>query len=144
MKSEPYVFSIDDLKRDGTSGWNGVRNYMARNFMKAMSLGDLVLFYHSSVDPAGVAGLMEVSKLAYPDPTQFDKKSEYFEPRATKERPVWYHVDVTFVEKFQKFVTLDSLKKQPTLKSMVLFQNSRLSVQPVERAAFEKVVSLGR
>ena len=144
MKSEPTVYSIDDLARDGKSGWNGVRNFLARNFMKAMALGDRVLFYHSSVDPAGVAGIMEVAKLAYPDPTQFDAKSEYHEPRATADAPVWFHVDVRFVEKLPRLVALDELKRERPLKSMMLFSHSRLSVQPVERAAFDRIVSLSR
>ena len=142
MKSEPFVYSIDDLARDGKSGWNGVRNYLARNFMKAMSVGDPVLFYHSSVNPAGVAGIMEGARLAYPDPSQFDKKSEYYEPRATSDKPMWFHVDVRFVRKLPRLVTLDELKKAASLKSMMLFSHSRLSVQPVERAAFERIVGL--
>ena len=84
MKSEPFVYSIDDRARDAKSGWNGVRNYMARNFMKAMAAGDRVLFYHSSVDPAGAAGIMEAERAPYPDPTQFDRNGEDVEARATK------------------------------------------------------------
>ena len=88
MKSEPETYSIDDLRRDGTTAWNGVRNYQARNFMKAMNVGDRVLFYHSSTELTGVAGIAEVCAAAHPDASQFDKKGEYFEPRATKEKPV--------------------------------------------------------
>lgn len=144
MKSEPFVYSIDDLARDGTSGWNGVRNYMARNFMKAMAVGDRVLFYHSSVDPAGVAGVMEVARTAYPDPTQFDKKGGHFERRATPEHPVWFHVDVRFVEKLKRLATLDELKREPALRRMMLFSHSRLSVQPVELEHYERILALSR
>ncbi|MBI4348071.1 MAG: EVE domain-containing protein [Elusimicrobia bacterium] len=144
MKSEPYVYSIDDLARDGRTGWNGVRNYMARNFMREMAAGDRVFFYHSSVDPAGVAGIMEVARAAYPDPTQFDKKGEYFEPRATVEKPVWFHVDVRFIEKLPRLVTMDELKRDAALRRMMLFTHSRLSVQPVLREHWDRILSLSR
>ena len=97
MKSEPDVFSIDDLKKQKQTTWDGVRNYQARNFMmNDMQVGDLVLFYHSNAKPPGIAGLATVSKKAEPDPTQFDKKSEYFDPKATKEKPRWFCVKVKF------------------------------------------------
>ncbi len=141
MKSEPDVFGIDDLARVKTEGWNGVRNYQARNFMKSMKLGDLVLFYHSNAEPSGVAGVAKVSRLAYPDPTQYDRKSDYFEPRATKENPVWFQVDLSFVSKFPRFVPLDELRGMPELQEMDLFKRSRLSVQPVTPAQWKTIVA---
>ena len=131
MKSEPDVFSIDDLKQKGVSGWDGVRNYQARNYMKTMRKGDKVFFYHSSTLPPGVAGIAEVVKEAYPDPSQFDPKSDYFEPRATPPAPVWFQVDVKFVRKVARFVSLDEIRGIPSLQKMPLINKSRLSVQPV-------------
>jgi predicted RNA-binding protein with PUA-like domain len=146
MKSEPDVFSIDDLKRDGSTTWEGVRNFTARNFMRdAMLLGDLVLYYHSNAEPSGVAGLAKVSKLAYPDPTQFDKKSEYYDATAKKDEPRWLMVEVAFVEKFPTLVSLETLKKDKALAKMLVVQKGqRLSVQPVEGKHFDRVVALGR
>lgn len=139
MKSEPEVYSIDDLRRDRRTAWNGVRNYQARNHMRAMKKGDLVLFYHSSSDPAGVAGVARVVKEAYPDPTQFDRKSEYHDPRSSKDDPRWWLVDVGFVERFPELVTLASIKAEKRLTDMVLVNNSRLSVQPVAEDEYERV-----
>lgn len=145
MKSEPDVFSIDDLARDGSTSWEGVRNYTARNFMRdGMQLGDLVLYYHSNAEPSGVAGIAKVSRLAYPDPTQFDPKSEYHDPGVTKEEPRWLMVDVAFVERFPTFVTLDAIKAEPALAKMLVVQKGqRLSVQPVDEAHFARVVAMG-
>src|ERR1043165_3838406 len=113
MKSEPDVYSIDHLKKDGTTWWTGVRNYQARNFMwKEMQVGDKVLFYHSNAEPPGIAGIAEVSKLAEPDATQFDKKSDVFEPKASKEKPMWYCVQVKFKKSFKNFISLDEIKAE--------------------------------
>lgn len=142
MKSEPNVYSIDDLARDGHTAWTGVRNYEARNFMRAMAAGDRVLFYHSNAEPSGIAGLAEVSKAAYPDGTQFDRLSEYFEPRATLDNPVWFHVEVRFVEKLPRLVALAELRKDPVLRGMKLFQRGRLSVVPVEARQWRRVLAL--
>ena len=102
MKSEPNTYSIDDLKKDAKTIWDGVRNYQARNFMmRDMQVGDTVLFYHSSADPSGVSGIAKVSRKALPDPTQFDKKSKYYDPKSTKEKPRWYCVEVSYQEKFK-------------------------------------------
>lgn len=131
MKSEPDVFSIDDLREKGVSGWDGVRNYQARNFMKTMKKGDLAFFYHSNAQPPGVAGFAEVVREAYPDPSQFDRKSEYFEPRATAASPVWFQVDVRFAGKARRFVSLEEIRSIPELREMPLLNRSRLSVQPV-------------
>lgn len=144
MKSEPETYSIDDLERDGVTAWNGVRNYQARNFMRAMRVGDRVLFYHSSTELPGVAGVAEVCAAAHPDVSQFDRKGEYFEPRATKEKPVWECVDVRFVAKFRRIVALAALRDRPELKSMTLLQKgSRLSVQPVTATHFDAVRKMG-
>jgi predicted RNA-binding protein with PUA-like domain len=144
MKTEPSSYSIDDLKREKTDAWSGVRNYQARNFMwQGMQVGDPVLFYHSSVDPAGVAGLARVASAPHPDLTQFDRKSPYFEPRATKEKPVWWCVDVAFVRKFPRLLTLEELRGIPALAKMVLLQRgSRLSVQPATEKEFTAIVKL--
>jgi predicted RNA-binding protein with PUA-like domain len=144
MKSEPDVFSIDALKRKGVSGWDGVRNYQARNFMKDMRVGDRVLFYHSNADPSGVAGLAAVARTAYPDPTQFDPKSDYYDPKAAPERPIWFQVDVRFVKVLPRLLSLDELRGVPALSDMALFRRSRLSVQPVTGAQYKTIVALAR
>lgn len=145
MKSEPDVYSIDDLARDGSTSWEGVRNYQARNFMRNdMRVGDRVLYYHSNADPPGMAGLARVSRAAYPDPSARDPASEYYDEKATDEDPRWYMVDVEFVEKFPRLVTLDELRATPGLEKMLVLNRSRLSVQPVTDAEYETVVRLGR
>jgi predicted RNA-binding protein with PUA-like domain len=146
MKSEPDVFSIDDLKRVKRTGWDGVRNYQARNSMRdEMQLGDLVLYYHSNAEPSGVAGVAKVVELAQPDPTQFDKKSEYFDPTSSKTNPRWVMVSVGFVERFPSVVPLAALKADPSLAGMgVLQKGQRLSVMPVSAAHFQRVLQLGR
>jgi predicted RNA-binding protein with PUA-like domain len=144
MKSEPDVFGIDDLAKKKTEGWNGVRNYEARNFMRSMKIGDKVLFYHSNAKPSGVAGIAEVSRTAYPDPTQFDPKSDYYEPRATPAAPVWFQVDVRFVAKLPRLVPLDELRGAPALADMALFRRSRLSIVPVTALQWKAVAALGR
>ncbi len=144
MKSEPDVFSIDDLKQKKTTLWDGVRNYQARNFMmKDMQLGDMVLFYHSNAEPPGIAGLAKISHLAQPDPSQFDKKSEYYDPKATTEKPRWFGVTVEFVEKFKALVPLDDLRKHKALQSMlVIKKGQRLSIQPVTKTEFDVIRKL--
>ncbi len=134
MKSEPSVYSIDDLARDGKTPWTGVRNYQARNFMRdAMRVGDRVFFYHSSADPAGIAGLARVASGPYPDPTQFDARNEYFEPRAKRNAPVWVLVDIAFDQKIEPLVTLEQIRAEPALAGMLLLKRGqRLSIQPVE------------
>jgi predicted RNA-binding protein with PUA-like domain len=145
MKSEPEVFSIDDLAREGSTTWEGVRNYQARNFMRDdMRPGDPVLYYHSNADPTGVAGLARVSRTGLADPTALDPESDYFDPKATAEDPRWVMVEVEFVERFPNVVTLDALRATPGLEKMLVINKSRLSVQPVTDAEFEIVVGLGR
>jgi len=133
MKSEPSDYSIDDLVRDGSIPWVGVRNYQARNFMRdEMKVGDGVLFYHSSCAEPGIAGLAEVSRLAYPDATQFDPASPYFDPKATLENPRWYHVEIRLVRK-TVLLPLTVIREFDELAGMRLLQRgNRLSVTPVE------------
>lgn len=145
MKTEPDVYSIDDLARDGTEPWEGVRNYQARNFMRAMKEGDLALFYHSSTKPPGVAGLCKITAEAYPDKTQFNKKSKYYDAKSKPEQPRWSLVDVSFVERFGELVTLEALKADKTLTGMRVTQKgSRLSVQPVDKAHFVRVLKMAK
>jgi predicted RNA-binding protein with PUA-like domain len=120
-----------------------VRNFQARNHMRAMAVGDRVLFYHSSTEPPGVAGLATVAKVAYPDHSAWDAKGDYFDPKSPPEKPQWFMVDVRFERKLPRFVPLDELRAQPGLAGMVLLQRgSRLSVQPVEPAHFELILKL--
>jgi predicted RNA-binding protein with PUA-like domain len=133
MKTEPELFSIDTLAKLGRSPWDGVRSFQARNHMQRMQLGDLALFYHSSTDDRGVVGLSRVVATAYPDHTQFDPKSKYFDATAKPEKPRWFMVDVEFVEKFPQLLGLDAIKADPKLADMLLVRRgNRLSVQPVE------------
>jgi predicted RNA-binding protein with PUA-like domain len=146
MKCEPESYSIDDLARDGVTSWEGVRNYQARNSMRDdMKVGDGVLFYASNADPSGVAGLAEIAREAYPDPTAFQPDHEYYDPKSDPAEPTWMMVDVGFVEKFPALVPLEVLKRTRGLDKMVVTQKgSRLSVQPVTKAEYDIVVRLGR
>ncbi len=145
MKSEPYVYSIDDLKRDGSTYWDGVRNYQARNFMRdKMRVGDLVLFYHSNAKPPGVAGIARIIKEGYPDHTAFDKNDPHYDPKSSPDNPRWFMVDVEFVEKFEQEISLRRLGEIPALEEMVVNKRSRLSVQPVRHGEFEIVTALAR
>lgn len=146
MKSEPEVFSIDDLQRVGVTPWTGVRNYQARNFMRdQMKVGDLVLFYHSNAEPSGVAGVGRVASAPYADPTQFARQDEGYEARATRARPVWMLVDVAFVEKFTRLVSLADLRADPALAGlMVLQRGCRLSIQPVSPVHTGLILRRGR
>jgi len=141
MKTEPDAFSIDNLAKLGRSPWDGVRSYQARNHMQAMQVGDLVLFYHSSTDDRGVVGLAKVAREAYPDHTQFDPKSKYFDKAAKKAAPRWFMVDVEFVEKFPKLLGLESMKADPQLTDMLVVKRGmRLSVQPVELKHMRRIM----
>jgi predicted RNA-binding protein with PUA-like domain len=140
MKSEPYEFSIDDLKKVKTEPWDGIRNYEARNTMRDdMKIGDKVLFYHSNVRPPAIVGTMEVAGEAYPDPTQFDPDSNHFDPKSSEEDPTWQLVDVTFIQKFEQPVTRDAVKEEPALQDMMLLKRLRLSVTPVTKAEWKKI-----
>jgi predicted RNA-binding protein with PUA-like domain len=145
MKSEPESYSIDALKKDKKTLWTGVRNYQARNFMtQQMKEGDLVLFYHSNAEPSGVAGLARVSSDgAVDDPTQFDKKSDAYDEKATRDKPVWGCVEVAWVESFPKLVSLADLKANPKLKDLgVLKKGTRLSVIPVDEKHFKEICKM--
>jgi predicted RNA-binding protein with PUA-like domain len=144
MKSEPGVYSIDDLRRDGKTHWDGIRNYQARNNMREMKVGDRVLFYHSNADPPGVAGLARVVREAYPDFTAWDPDSRYHDPKSSRAEPRWYMVDVEFDEKLPRLVTLEEIKAKDSLGEMVLVKRSRLSVQSVRPREFEAVIALAR
>lgn len=140
MKSEPDAFSISDLKRLKRSPWDGVRNYQARNFMKEMSVGDLIFFYHSSCKPAGIVGIARVCKSAYPDHTSWDKNSAYYDEKSTLDNPRWYMVDVEFVEQWSSTLTLAELKQNPELADMLLTKKgSRLSVMPISQNEWEYI-----
>lgn len=146
MKVEPSAYTIADLERDGRTGWEGVRNYKARNLLRdEIQVGDGVLFYASNADPSGVAGIAEVVKSGYPDPLQFRKGHEYHDPKATADRPIWYAVDIGFVERFAAVVPLADLKANPALRNMLVIKRGmRLSVQPVAAEEFQEVRRLGR
>ncbi len=143
MKSEPNVYSIDDLKANSTTCWEGVRNYQARNFMRDdMKIGDKVLFYHSNTKPPGIAGLAEVCKLAYPDHFAFDPKSKYYDPKSSPDKPTWQMVDVKFERKFNSLVSLNEIRENETLQNMmVIRKGSRLSIQKVEKPDYLYIVS---
>ncbi|RUL64118.1 EVE domain-containing protein [Dyella dinghuensis] len=144
MKTEPDTFSIDDLKRKKHEAWDGVRNYQARNFMRdEMRVGDGVFFYHSNCAEPGIAGLAEVASDAYPDPSQFDPKSKYFDPGSSRDNPRWMLVDVKFVKKLKRVITLDELKNHKALADMrLLRKGNRLSVMPVEAAEWKYILGL--
>ncbi len=143
MKSEPHVYSIDDLESDGRTHWDGVRNYQARNFMRdEMKEGDRVLYYHSNTTPPGVVGVAEVVNEGYPDHTARDPDSDYYDEKATEDDPRWYMVDIEFVRKLPRKVPLAEIKDEETLDHMVLVNRSRLSVQPVEEDEFERVLEM--
>lgn len=144
MKTEPDVFSIDDLQRTGKTHWEGVRNYQARNYMRdEMNIGDLVLFYHSNDNPPGVAGVGRVCKESYPDFFSWDPQSHYFDPKSPPDNPRWFMVDVEFVEKFDEIISLNELKENPALDGMLVTKRGmRLSVQPVEKEHFDIVTKM--
>lgn len=144
MKSEPDAFSIDDLKRNKREPWDGVRNYQARNFMRDdMRPGDKVFFYHSNCNPPGIVGIAEVATDAYPDPSQFDPKSKYFDPGSSRDKPRWMLVDVKFVKKLKRTITLDELKADGALAEMPLVRKgNRLSVMPVDATHWKHILGL--
>ncbi|MCM2335448.1 MAG: EVE domain-containing protein [Pseudomonas sp.] len=146
MKSEPDTFSIDDLARVGVEPWNGVRNYQARNFMRdGMTVGDGVLFYHSNTDVPGVVGTATIASPAYPDPTQFEARSNYFDPKSTREEPRWLLVDVAFDRKFTRTVSLDELKQHADRlgeEFALIKRGNRLSILPVTAAQWKFILSL--
>ncbi len=146
FKTEPTTFSFEDLwnapKR--TSAWDGVRNFQARNMLRdQIKPGDLVFVYHSSTDPAGIAGIAEVVRSGYPDPTAFDAKDSHYDPKSDPDAPIWYVVDIRAMKRLPRFITLDELRRVKGLEKMVLLQRgSRLSIQPVRPDEWEIITSL--
>ena len=146
MKSEPDVFSFSDLKKRPrqTEPWNGVRNYQARNFMQSMEIGELGVFYHSNCPEPGIAGVMKISRTAYPDATSWDPQSDYFDPKSTPDHPRWFMVDVTYQARFPRFVSLAKMKSMPELEELLtLRRGNRLSVMPVEKKHFDIICREG-
>ena len=146
MKCEPAAYTIEQLARDGRTGWEGVRNYQARNMMRdEMKVGDGVLFYASNAEPSGVTGLAEIVREGYPDPFAFKKGHHYYDEASSKDAPIWYTVDIGYVETFPSIVPLETLKATRGLENMVVTRKgSRLSVQPVTKSEYDIVVRLGR
>ncbi len=147
LKSEPSTFGIDDLARRAgkRDGWDGVRNYQARNFLRSMQRGDLAFFYHSSAKETGIAGIVEVVAEAYPDPTAFETGNDHFDPNSDPARPVWYMVDVKLVRKLKRIIPLAELKAQRGLQGMTLLRpGNRLSVMPVEQRHWDAILKLER
>ncbi len=146
FKSEPETFGIDHLQQrpKQTEHWDGVRNYQARNMLRDdIKVGDKIFFYHSNCTPPGIVGTAEVVKAAYPDPSSWDDKSKYFDPKSSPENPRWFMVDVRFMEKFKKIMTLDEIKNNPALKDMVVARRgNRLSITPVKKDEWETITSL--
>lgn len=146
MKSEPDVFSIDDLaaRPKQREPWDGVRNYQARNFMRdSMKKGDLILFYHSSCAEPGVAGIARVVREAYPDTTALDPQSPYYDPKSSEDAPRWVRVDVEFMRKFKRMITLAELKQDPRFDGMALLKRgNRLSIMPVDKAHFDAIAAM--
>ena len=140
FKSEPDAYGIDRLEREGRTEWTGVRNFQARNNMVAMKLGDLGFFYHSSTKPPGIVGICEVVREAYPDFTQFDRASEYYDPASNPDKPKWKMVDVAYVATFPEILTLDEMRAMPELAGMTLLSRGRLSVQPVEERYWKSIL----
>jgi predicted RNA-binding protein with PUA-like domain len=146
MKSEPDVFGIEHLREraDQIEPWDGVRNYQARNMLRdQMQVGDLAFFYHSNCRPPGIVGIMEIVRAGYPDPTQFDPNSDYYDPKSDPDNPRWYLVDVKFQRQFKRMITLDELKAQPELDELaVVRRGNRLSINPVGKAEWDFIVAL--
>ncbi|QQR50234.1 EVE domain-containing protein [Candidatus Nomurabacteria bacterium] len=145
LKTEGECYSIDDLKRDAKTAWTGIRNYQARNYMRdGMHIGDLALFYHSGAN-AGIYGIAKIVSKSYPDLTQFDKKDDHFDPKATKTKPIWQCVDIAFVKKFKQPLLLSQIKFDSALEGMVVrARGSRLSVQPVLENHFTYIKNLAK
>jgi predicted RNA-binding protein with PUA-like domain len=143
LKSEPQAFSIDDLRKQKTAIWDGVRNYQARNFLKAMQVGDLAFFYHSSAEPPGIVGLCRVIETNLADPSQFDPQSPYFDATSSKDTPRWWTVRVEFVKKYKRMLTLELLREKFSPDELLLLRRgSRLSVIPVSNPVAEKILAL--
>ncbi len=144
LKSEPEAFSINDLQRVTVEPWDGIRNYQARNFMRdEMTIGDQGFFYHSNCAEPGIVGILTVESQPYPDPTQFDPHSQYHDPKSDPDQPRWILVDVRFVQKFRRTVTLAEMKREPALEGMRLLQRgNRLSILPVEKSHWAHILEM--
>ena len=144
MKSEPDAYSIDDLERDGREMWDGIRNYQARNMMRDdMRVGDEVIFYHSACKEPAAVGIMKIASEPYPDPTQFDRRSKYHDPKSSEDNPRWYLVDVEFVRKLSRPLTLKELRTEPGLEGMLLLRRgNRLSITPVDKQHWNLLLGL--
>ena len=145
MKSEPDVYSINDLERDRNEIWDGVRNYQARNFLKSMKVDDIAFFYHSNTKPPGIAGLMKISEEMVVDPTQFDQTNKYYDPKSTPADPRWHTVTVSYIETFQHYISLDELKGnfEPD-ELQVVKRGNRLSVMPVTDDVAKQILALAK
>ena len=143
MKSEPDDYSIDDLERDRREPWDGIRNYHARNMMRDdMKIGDEVFFYHSNCKEPGIVGIMKVASKPYPDPTQFDKNSKYFDPKSAQDNPRWCLVDVEFVRKLARNISLREIKAAKGFDDLILTRKgNRLSIMPIEKKHWKKLLS---
>lgn len=149
MKSEPSTFSIDDLARakKATTGWDGVRNFQARNFLREMKKGDLAFFYHSSCEPPGIAGIVQITREAYPDRTAFDPKDDHYDPDSDPQNPRWFAVDVQLHTKFERLITLETLRSHANgaLKEMILLKRgNRLSITPVTKQQWTFINKLAK
>jgi predicted RNA-binding protein with PUA-like domain len=148
FKSEPETFSIDALRQKSTQTehWDGVRNYQVRNMLRdQVKKGDLVFFYHSNCIPPGIVGVVEVVKAGYPDYSAWDPTSHYFDPKSTAQKPQWFMVDIKFIEKFPRMITLDQLKRDPLLQRMqVCRRGNRLSITPVTKEEWQAIMRLAR
>ena len=143
MKSEPDVYGIDHLQKDGTTLWDGIRNYQARNFMRTMAIGDQAFFYHSNAKPPGIVGLMEVIETGITDPSQFDAKNKYFDPKSSPDNPRWDCVRLRFVGQFRELLSLDALREQFSVDELpVVRQGNRLSILPVPDASAQRLFEL--
>ncbi len=143
MKSEPSVYSITDLKREGQTLWDGVRNYQARNFLKQMAIDDLAFFYHSNTQPPGIVGVMKIVENHVIDPTQFDPQSDYYDPKSSVDNPRWHTVKAQFVEEFAQILTLEELKKHFSPDELlVVKKGNRLSVMPIPEEVAQKILAL--
>ena len=145
MKTEPDEFSFAELQRRGREPWTGVRNYQARNFLRAAAVGDPVLFYHSNCPEPGIVGLAKISHDAYPDPTQFDAKSDYYDAKSTQADPRWSCVEVAYAAGFNRLITLPELRACAALAAMLILRSgNRLSVTPVTASEFKAICKLGQ
>ena len=143
MKSEPDVYGIDDLAREGTTLWDGIRNYQARNFMRAMAIGDQAFFYHSNASPPGIVGLMEVVETGLVDPSQFDPASKYFDPAADRAKPRWDCVRLRYVRHFNQLLSLERLRESFSPEELaVVKRGNRLSILPVPAASAQRLLEL--